>query len=252
MPVGSRINNPGNLTVTGPNSFLYAGQTGVYSANGLYYAQFGTAQAGADALTSYIQRHVNNGWNTLSRFTGGYLNGTPGSLGATSANPWPRNYLATLQGATGLGPNDPISSSLFDELAIGITKAEGTSGTFGASLFGGGNASGIPSVEGSIDSVLGNIGSWWGDFSKGLDILSGDAKTTDGKNLYEDIVGSAVGGIGAEIQKAFENLGRQLGPILFRSGFATIGLILIVIGLMAVVFSNKQVQQAAVTAAAVL
>lgn len=123
--IGVQNDNPGNLTVFGPNSFLYAGQTGVSSANGLYYAVFPDAQTGWNALVNYVSTHINNGWNTLGGFVSHYL-GNP-NLAPSAANPFPSQYLQTVSQTSGIGANANITSANAVAIAQGIAKAEGTS-----------------------------------------------------------------------------------------------------------------------------
>jgi hypothetical protein len=128
MPnVGVTYNNPGNLTVGGPSSFLYGGQTGVYSSpNGLYYAEFGSPQAGYNALTNYISTHVANGWTTLSQFVNNFVNG-PNSSGAWLNTASGQNYVAAVSNARGVSPNGSLVGVDPNLIAKGISQGEGTS-----------------------------------------------------------------------------------------------------------------------------
>lgn len=102
-------------------------------------------------------------------------------------------------------------------------------------------------ISGTVEGIISTIGGGSpGDFAAGLNILSGNATNAQGQTVYQ----AAGSGIGAQIQTALDNIGKQLAPILFRSGFGVIGVILIVIGLVAIVASNKQVQQVAAAAVA--
>ncbi len=119
--------NPGNLTVNRPGQFLYPGQIGTYSSpNGFTYATFPNGQTGFSALVDYIRRHVSQ-WGTTSQFVTGYLGtGTP-----NAANPYPSNYLTTVQQASGL--NGSIGTN-YNALANGIVTAEGNPGAVNAGL----------------------------------------------------------------------------------------------------------------------
>lgn len=120
--------NPGNLTVNRPGQFLYPGQIGTYSSpNGFTYATFPNGQTGYNALVDYVQRHVQNGWGSVSQFVGGYL----GTTTANSANPYPSNYLSAVQQASGL--NGSIGTN-YNALANGIVTAEGNPGAVNAGL----------------------------------------------------------------------------------------------------------------------
>ncbi len=136
MALGVTTNNPGNLTVNGPNSFLYTGQTGVTFANNLYYAKFPDAQTGANALTEYLTSNIgtNNDTSltTPTQLANYYLNGpnsNGGNLDApvqgTAANPYGANWLNTVLQYAGLQPNSQIKSSDIPNIAKGIQAAEG-------------------------------------------------------------------------------------------------------------------------------
>lgn len=252
--------NPGDLTVFGPQSFLYPGQTGVFaSPNGLYYAQFPDAQTGTNALVDYVQRHVSNGWTNLNQFVFGYL----GTSTPNSANPAPQAYLNRVAQGSGIAAGGSLIGQDPLSIARGIATGEGTLSVFapgaatgGTGLTGALGATGNDAqsdwgggVSGFIDHALSWLGGGApGDFSAGLNIITGNRTNDKGQNAYQ----AAGDSIGAQIQRALDNIGGQLSPILFRSGFAVVGVILVVIGLVAIVASNKQVQQAAATAAAAL
>lgn len=160
MPLGVTLNNPGNLTVTGPNSYVYAGQTGVQSANGLFYAVFASAQDGANALITWLQNNIGSNdatsLTTPSELTSYYLNGSFGPLTNTANNPNANNYLTSLEQSTGLGPNGSLTSVPINTIAAGIQKAEGNMGL--GNLF---SAQTTPEVgtvgSGSSGGIIGNL-----------------------------------------------------------------------------------------------
>lgn len=129
MAVGVNTNNPGNLTVSSPNSLIYPGQTGVYSANGLNYAKFATPQDGANALATYLNNNVGtdsaNSLSTPNELASYYLNGSFDGLKSTSANPNASNWAATISKALGIGPNDKIPAGSTSTIAGAIQMAEG-------------------------------------------------------------------------------------------------------------------------------
>lgn len=112
--------NPGNLTVNYPGQMLYAGQTSTYSSpNGFVYAVFGTAQAGWDALVTYINNHAagQTVGQILQRF------GAPAQ--ANSANPNPGAYVSNFEsGSGGLSTSAPATGNA-TTIAAGIATAEG-------------------------------------------------------------------------------------------------------------------------------
>lgn len=126
--IGLSINNPGDLTVNGPNSFLYAGQNGVTShtfASGhtLYFANFPDPTTGWNALVNSVAGRINRGFNTVTTLVHQFL-GTPVS---NVDNPHVGNYIAQVASTAGVGANDQLTSGQAQQIALGIAKAEGTS-----------------------------------------------------------------------------------------------------------------------------
>lgn len=119
---GVSLNNPGDLTVFGPGSILYPGQSGTWSGPTFTYASFPDPTTGWNALVNYIQRHINSGWTTLAQFVnnfGGFKgNLSPGTPGG--------NYLAAVSQFSGIAPNAVINPSEANAIAIGIAHGEGT------------------------------------------------------------------------------------------------------------------------------
>lgn len=160
MAVGVKTNNPGNLTVTGPNSILYPGQTGVYQANGLNYAVFPDPQTGANALLNYLGNNVGQTPDLLttpSQLAGYYLNGDPDSIQPTAANPNPSSWLTTITKALGIGANDQIPAGSNNVIAGAIQKAEGNTALgnlFSSPLPG---SSVVDSIGSSVSNLASNI-----------------------------------------------------------------------------------------------
>lgn len=132
--IGIGINNPGDLTVTGPNSYLYPGQSGItphtfQSGNTLYFAQFPDPITGFNALVNSIAGRINNGFNTVATLVYNYL----GTSTNNADNPYVANYVATVSNALGVQPNQTITASQAQQVAIGIAQAEGTSSIVPAS-----------------------------------------------------------------------------------------------------------------------
>ena len=139
--IGVTYNNPGNLTVNGPNSFLYAGQTGVYpSPNGFYYATFPDPQTGSAALNTYVQNNIgtdpNTSESTLGQALAYFLNGSQNGIQNTAANPNAVGYANGVAAATGIGLNTPFTSqdvnnpSLINSISAAIAQQEGTSSVY--------------------------------------------------------------------------------------------------------------------------
>lgn len=248
MPIGVGANNPGDLTVFGPGSILYPGQTGTIAGNGFNYATFPDQASGIAALENYITRHVANGWNTVSKFVYGFL----GTSSANAANPHPQAYLSAFEKATGLGANSPLSSSQAALVAKGIAAGEGTLSAFpGLSSSGGDYPGGLVSTPGySFPDLSGSISAP----SLGIPDISGSIDAALQNSPFQ-IPGltpnpDAPGGSNPQnwLQSALDGVGKSLEPILFRSGFGLLGVVVLTIGLLALVFSNKTVQEAAKTA----
>lgn len=177
ISIGARpgMNNPGDLTVLGPNDFEFTGQTGVYSSpNGLFYPQFSTPQYGYNALMEWLQNNVGtdpaSSVTNLNELTGYYLNGNYSGVVATANNPYPQSWLNTVANASGLSPFQDISSSDLPSIATGIMKAEGTYGTFGGVV----NTGGSPTAyqPGTIGGAIASIPYIGPDLATGLGGLS--------------------------------------------------------------------------------
>lgn len=139
--IGLTYNNPGNLTVTGPNSILYNGQTGVYSSpNGLFYAIFKDFQSGSAALDTYISNNIgtdpNTSESTIGQFLGYFLNGNNNAVENTTANPNSLGYLKGVEKATGLSGDQQFTTTevhnpaFINSIAQAITTQEGTAGGY--------------------------------------------------------------------------------------------------------------------------
>jgi len=154
--IGLSLNNPGDLTVNGPNSFLYPGQSGVTphtfkSGHTLYFASFPDPTTGFNALVNSIAGRIGRGFNTVTTLVHQFL-GTPTS---NVDNPHVDNYITTVAATAGVGANDQLTTAQAQQIALGIAKAEGTSsivplssastGNNGAGI---GGAFGVGSVNG--------------------------------------------------------------------------------------------------------
>ena len=153
MAVGSNINNPGDLLA----GTSWTGQVSPYtSPNGLTYAAFSTPQAGINALQTDLTTAINNGANTLSSLVYHYL----GTSTNNAANPAVSNYLSNVSQATGIAPNQAITSADVPNLAYGISVAEGTASAFpqmSPAASQAGAASGVYQ-PGTLGSILEGIG----------------------------------------------------------------------------------------------
>lgn len=185
--IGARpdINNPGDLTVTGPNSLLYPGQTGVYaSPNGNYYAKFDDPQSGTNALLDYIQRHAVPGMSS-SDFASFFLNGSTGPVTNTPDNPHATTWLSAIDNALGLRPGDPITSRNPSDIGAAIAQAEGT-----ASVYADPNN---PSYTGSTEGS--NAKTTSGGFLGGLGSLINAAVSIFQRGFAERATATILGGV---------------------------------------------------------
>lgn len=227
MTLGVSLNNPGNLTVNGPNSFLYSGQSGVHSANGLYYAVFPDAQTGASALTSYITRNAGN-YSSLSSFGNTYSGGDS-------------NWINNVANYLGVSPSASPSSLNVNQFAAAITNAEGNNGV--GNVFGGGSTSnGLsaafdpnnntvytgPISQSSIDKLIGVGESVTGSQSNTTDALTG---LTSLSNTISNAVKTSASLFQLNTWE--------------RAAFIILGIGLVVIAVTVLIVENKTVQQAA-------
>lgn len=256
--IGVTYNNPGNLTVGGPNSYLYQGQSGVYnSSNGLSYAEFPDASTGTNALEQYISDNIGTNSNLLQnvqQFVGYFLNGNTSSVDNTPANPYAANYLQQVESAVGLGGSTNFtqsqvnSPSFIQALAGAVSKSEGTSSVFAPS-----SGSGFLSTIAN-DAVALNNSVLQG---MGVNPASGAVSTNSAAGLVGSAassVASAASGPVASVEAWFNGMIKSfeggIEGFLERGAFGIIGLILLAAGIVYLVSTNKTVQQVAKTAIA--
>ena len=118
MSAGDRLNNPGDFL-----SANFPGFQGGSVTSGPY-ASFDTMSNGVRAIAVDVNTAIGNGYNTLASFVNHYL-GTS-NLQPNSQNANPAGYLATLEKATGLGPNDRLSGANVPGVVAGIIQGEGS------------------------------------------------------------------------------------------------------------------------------
>lgn len=273
MALGVADNNPGNLTVTGPNSFAYAGQTGVQSANGLFYAVFGTAQAGAAALITWLQNNIGSNDSTSlttpSELASYYLNGSFGPLQNTSANPAAGNYLSSLENSTGLGANGQLTSVPINSIAAGIQKAEGNMAL--GNLFGtpgtvsGSTAANSGGVIGSLEQSGANLVSGvqndiaafgtganyisQNGVAAGAAVLAGANPTAAAANPAGSLTGQLFAPLISWFNQQEAGFEKALPNAVERWAFGIVAVLLIGIGLWYLMGGPQKVQVAVNTAA---
>lgn len=223
MPIGVITNNPGNLTTFGPNSFIYPGQTGNYSANGLTYAVFPDAHTGASALTDYLNRNTGN-YSSLSDFGKAYSGGDPN---------WTTNVATSL----GVSTSTPPNTINVNSLGAAIQNAEGNNGLGNLFNTGSGN-SGDPYAVQTASGPIGGPGA--------------NASQTVGSSPGT-VAGSSTGGSGDQTTAltGLDNLAAVGQKFLSfftiqnweRGAFVFLGIALALIAVAVLIFENKTVQE---------
>lgn len=173
VSVGARpnVNNPGDITVTGPNATnVYQGQTGVLPVTGpdgtiRYFPTFDTPQDGTAALDQYLAANIGSN-NTTSLTTptqlANYFLSGPNANGGnldnpitpTTANPGAINWLNQVESATGLGPNGQLSSVSLSSIAQGVSAGEGTISVYVPTASATQNTSDTSGSLGGVSSIL--------------------------------------------------------------------------------------------------
>lgn len=273
MPnIGLNTNNPGNLTVNGPGSFLYPGQTGVYSSgNGFNYASFGTPQAGSNALIGWLQNNLGtNPQTSLSNVgdtLGYYLNSGFNGVQNTPANPNAVGYAAGVASSLGMGLSDNFTATqlqdpnFLNQLGAAISKQEGTSSVFSpGSVSPTSGGTNTVAQYGSDAWYLNNIPNAAQTFlnnALGMFGIASGAQGQVSQNTAGGAIGSggqpsaAQGGTGGGLFQPLidwfngliKGFDSGVGGFLERGGFIIVGLILIAAGLLYLAVSNKTVQQ---------
>ena len=267
--IGVRGNNPGDLTVTGPNSYLYDGQTGVYSSpNGLYYPTFGTPQAGGSALDTYINNNVgtdpNSSLTTPSEFASYYLNGSYGPLTSTTNNPHAQSWLSSFLSVIGIGANGNLASVPTATIAQGIQKAEGTT-SLGTNIFGGSVSNGQSLGNVGDGGILGGAETWisnevsalqtGGSFLAqngvvaGAAVLAGASPGAATANPVGALGGSLFGPLIAWFNTQEAGFEAAIPNAVERWAIGLVAFVLIAAGLFFLVSGNKTVQLVASRAA---
>jgi hypothetical protein len=242
MTIGGRYNNWGDLTVgsAGNNRILYPGQTGTVNGNGLSYATFGTPDAGMNALVDYIKRHISQGWTTLDKLVFGYL----GTSTANKDNPYPQSYLRTVAATAGLSPNSPISAANAQAIAMGISKAEGSSSQLQSSGWGG-FGDGVTTPQNTFINSDGSVG---------IDSAAGHHALADGTTIGADgslntpqALPDVASGLTSGIQSFLDKI--SSATMIERVVFVILGLLLVAAAIFTLAGGNKTVQSIVTTAA---
>lgn len=255
MALQDNTNNPGNLEATRAGAINYPGQTGTYSANGVNYAVFPDASTGYNALVDYIQRHVASGWSTVQQFVYGYL----GTSTPNQANPYPANYLSTVENTSGI--SGAIGTN-YNALAQGIVRAEGNSPV--STNVSGAPAGPLASAESALSAAINStpggflIGSTAGALNgagnlftnnvmKGTQCIANPGLPGCGAAISSTPGGSLIAGTAGAMSGASSLL---KGLTIQKIALTVLGVAIIIAALVLLGSQNKTIQQVAASAVA--